>query len=150
MQPCHATSDMHRADAYWGDRADYSYNTRLQIDEGARVAFGSDAPVEPIEPLPGIHAAVTRRRADGTPGPEGWRAGPGGRRLLTVDEAVRGFTTGPAYAAGMEERLGRLSPGYLADLVVLDRDIYTCDPMAIHETVVLGTMVGGRWVYRDF
>jgi predicted amidohydrolase YtcJ len=150
MQPCHATSDMHRADAYWGDRADYSYNTRLQIEQGARVAFGSDAPVEPIEPLPGIHAAVTRRRADGTPGPEGWRAGLAGNRLLTVDEAVRGFTTGPAYAAGMEDRLGRLSPGCLADLAVLDRDIYTCDPMAIHETVVLGTMVGGRWVYRDF
>jgi predicted amidohydrolase YtcJ len=150
MQPCHATSDMQRADAYWGDRADYSYNTRLQIEQGARVAFGSDAPVEPIEPLPGIHAAVTRRRADGSPGPEGWRAGPDGQRLLTVDEAVRGFTTGPAFAAGMEDRLGRLSPGYLADLVILDRDIYTCDPMAIHETVVPGTMVGGRWVHRDF
>jgi len=101
MQPVHATSDMEMADAYWGDRSDYAYNIRLQVDAGAPVAFGSDAPVEPIEPLPGIHAAVTRRRPDGSPGPEGWRAGPGGQRRLTVDEAVRGFTRGAAYAAGI-------------------------------------------------
>lgn len=150
MQPVHATSDMEMADAYWGDRSDYAYNIRLQLDAGAPVALGSDAPVEPIEPLPGIHAAVTRRRPDGSPGPEGWRPGPEGRYRLSVDEAVRGFTRGPAYAAGMEDRLGQLAPGFLADLIVLDHDIYTCDPMEIVETAVLGTMVGGQWVYREF
>lgn len=148
MQPIHATSDMLMADAYWGDRADYSYNLGLQLRAGAPVAFGSDAPVEAIEPLPGIHAAVTRRRADGSPGAEGWRPGAEGR--LTVEEAVRGFTGGPAYAAGMEDRLGRLAAGALADLVVLGQDIFTCDPMAILDTDVLGTMVGGEWVYRAF
>ncbi len=148
MQPNHATSDMLMADAYWGERSSYAYNWRLQLDSGAPVAFGSDAPIEPIEPLPNIRAAVTRRRADGSPGPEGWRSGEQGR--LSVEEAVQGFTQGPAYAAGLEDRSGQLAPGFLADLVILDRDIFSIDPMEIGETQVLGTMVGGRWVYRTF
>ncbi len=147
MQPCHATSDMQMAEQYWGDRSAYAYNWRLQLDHGAPVAFGSDAPIEPIEPLPNIQAAVTRRRADGSPGPDGWRSGVQGR--LAVDEAVRGFTRGPAYAAGLEDRLGQIRPGFLADLVVLGQDIYCCDPMAIAATEVLGTMVGGKWVWRS-
>jgi hypothetical protein len=149
MQPNHATSDMDMAERYWGDRSDYAYNWRLQLEAGAVLALGSDAPIEPIEPLPNIQAAVTRRRADGTPGPDGWRSGKDGRGRLTVEEAVRGFTLGPAYAAGLGGRLGRLAPGYLADLVVLGQDIYTCDPMAIGETEVAGTMVGGKWVHRS-
>jgi hypothetical protein len=150
MQPNHATSDMLMADAHWGDRADFSYNIRLQLDAGARIALGSDAPIEPIEPLPNIHAAVTRRRPDGSPGPEGWRAGPNRHCCLSITEAIQGFTLGPAYAAGMEDRLGQLTPGYLADLVVLDQDITQCEPMEIHAAKVLGTMVGGRWQYWDF
>jgi predicted amidohydrolase YtcJ len=148
MQPNHATSDMIMADAYWGDRADFAYNWRLQIDAGAPVAFGSDAPIEPIEPLPNIQSAVTRRRLDGSPSAEGWRSGERGR--LSVDEAVRGFTRGPAYASGTEASLGQLAPGYLADLVVLERDIYEIDPMEIAQSRVLGTMIGGKWAYRDF
>jgi hypothetical protein len=148
MQPNHATSDMDMADRYWGARADFGYNWRLQLRAGAMVALGSDAPIEPIEPLPNIQAAVTRRRADGSPGPDGWR--PGENNRLTVDEAVRGFTRGPAYAAGMERRLGQIAPGFLADLVVLGQDIYTCDPMEIGGTAVLGTMVGGKWAWRGF
>ena len=150
MQPNHATSDMEMADRYWGARSEYAYNWRLQLDGGAVLAFGSDAPIEPIEPLPNIQAAVTRRRADGMPGPEGWRSGPRGRGRLAIEEAVRGFTLGPAYAAGMEDRLGRLAPGYFADLMVLGQDIFTGDPMAIGEAPVLGTMVGGTWVHREF
>lgn len=148
MQPNHATSDMLMADRYWGNRADYAYNWRLQLDAGAVLALGSDAPIEPIEPLPNIQAAVTRRRADGAPSLAGWRSGPDGRARLTVEEAIQGFTIGPAYAAGLEGRLGRLAPGFLADLVVLSQDIITCDPMAIGSTGVHGTMVGGQWVHR--
>jgi hypothetical protein len=148
MQPIHATSDMDMADRYWGDRSNTAYHARQQIDAGAVVAFGSDAPIEPIEPLPNIQAAVTRQRSDGSPGPEGWR--PEAKARLTVDEAVRGFTRGPAYAAGMEHRCGQIAPGFLADLVVLGQDIYECDPMAIGETPVLGTMVGGKWAWREF
>jgi hypothetical protein len=148
MQPNHAPSDMLMADRYWGDRADYAYNWRLQLDAGAVLALGSDAPIEPIEPLPNIQAAVTRRRADGAPGPAGWRSGAGGRGRLTVEEVIRGFTIGPAYAAGLEDRLGQLAPSFVADLVVLSQDITACDPMAIGSTEVLGTMVGGQWVHR--
>jgi hypothetical protein len=150
MQPCHATSDMIMADRYWGDRSDYAYNWRLQLDAGAVLALGSDAPVEPIEPLPNIQAAVTRRRIDGSPGPDGWRSGPAGKGRLSVSEAIHGFTLGAAYAAGMEDRLGRLEPGYLADLLVLGQDIFTCDPMTIHETPILGTMINGKWIHRTF
>jgi predicted amidohydrolase YtcJ len=72
MQPIHATSDYEIADRYWGQRAAYSYAWRKQLNAGAMLAFGSDAPVESLNPLTGIYAAVARRRADGTPGPEGW------------------------------------------------------------------------------
>jgi hypothetical protein len=146
MQPIHATSDWEMADRYWGARAKWSYNWKLQIEAGARLAFGSDAPVEPLEPLKGIFAAVTRRRPDGAPGLDGWF--PDGR--LDIDTALRGFTQGAAYAAGMERDQGTLAPGFLADLVVLDRDLYAIPPDEIFETQVLGTMIGGAWKYRDF
>lgn len=144
MQPIHATSDMLMADRYWGRRAAGAYAWRMQLEAGAVLAFGSDCPVEPLNPLYGIHAAVTRRRADGSPGPEGWYP----EQRLSVLEAVRGFTWGAAYAAGMEDRLGALAPGRLADLVVLDRDIFTCAAMDIHAAQVLATMIGGMWKYR--
>ena len=146
MQPIHATSDYLAADRYWGARTPFSYNPRLQLDRGAVVAFGSDAPVEPMGSLIGIHAAVTRQRADGSPGAEGWN--PAAR--LTVDEALRGYTLGPAYAAGMENRLGRLAPGFLADLVVLDRDLYAIPPSEILSAQVRATMVGGLWRWGEF
>ena len=147
MQPIHATSDMLMADKYWGlRRSAGAYAWRTQLDAGAVLAFGSDAPVESFNPFWGIHAAVTRRRADGSPGPEGWYP----EQRLTVEEALRGYTLGAAYAGYMEDRLGSLTPGKLADLVVIDRDIYTCEPMEIKDTVVLGTMIGGEWKYRTF
>ncbi|HVO43378.1 MAG TPA: amidohydrolase [Aggregatilineales bacterium] len=144
MQPIHATSDYPMADRYWGKRAWYSYNPRLQLNAGARVALGSDSPVEPFAPLKGIHAAVTRRRADGSPGAAGWY--PDAR--LTIDEAIRGFTQGPAYAAGMEHKLGTIAPGYLADLVLLDHDLTTIAPDDLLGVNVIGTMVGGEWRWR--
>ena len=144
MQPIHATSDMATADRYWGARCEYAYNPRLQLDQGARIAFGSDAPVEPFDPLLGIHAAVTRQR-DGEPA-GGWYP----HAKLSLHETLLGFTRGPAYAAEMEDRLGMLREGYLADLIVLDRDIYQAAPDEIPGLSVLGTMVDGVWRYRDF
>ena len=146
MQPIHATSDYPVADRYWGARTPWSYNPRLQLDRGVVLAFGSDTPVEPMGSMIGIHAAVTRQRADGSPGAEGWN--PSAR--LTVDEALRGYTIGPAYAAGMEDRLGRLAPGFLADLVVLDRDLYALPPAEILDVKVTATMVGGQWRWGEF
>jgi hypothetical protein len=141
MQPLHATSDMLASDRYWGKRSQWAYNARLQIDQGALVAFGSDSPIEPFEPLKGIHAAVTRRRPDGSPGPDGWYT----NLRLTVDEALRGFTRGPAYTASMEDRLGRLAAGYYADLVVLGQNPYSIDPDELLHIPVAATMVNGIW-----
>lgn len=141
MQPIHATSDYEMANRYWGERCKWAYDARRQIDHGAVVAFGSDSPVDPFEPLGGIYAAVTRRRPDGAPGEEGWYP----EARLTIEEALHGFTTGPAYAAGMEGSLGRLAPGFWADLVVLDRDLLTVPHDEILDINVVGTMVGGQW-----
>ena len=143
MQPIHCTQDCVMADRYWGDRCATSYAWRSLLDAGTLLAFGSDCPVEDLNPFLGIHAAVTRRRADGFPGPEGWHP----QQRLTVEEAVRGFTLGAAQAVGLDDRLGSLSPGKLADLVVLDRDIFACDPMEIAGARVSATMIGGRFVY---
>jgi predicted amidohydrolase YtcJ len=142
MQPLHAPSDMLMADRYWGERAAFSYAWRTQIEYGAALAFGSDAPVESPNPFWGIHAAVTRRRADGSPGPEGWYPA----QKLTLLEAIKAYTTGAAYAAGMEERLGRLAPGCLADLLVLEEDPFFCEPERLREIRPAATMVGGEWV----
>jgi predicted amidohydrolase YtcJ len=143
MQPIHATSDYQMADRYWGHRCEWAYNPRLQLDQNVVVAFGSDSPIEPFDPIPNIYAAVTRRRADGTPNETGWYP----QNKVTIEEALRGFTIGPAYAAGMENRLGKIAPNYLADMVVLDRDLLKIPHDEILETQVLATMVGGTWRY---
>jgi predicted amidohydrolase YtcJ len=145
MQPIHATSDMSMADRFWGERARYSYAWRTQLEAGARLAFGSDAPVESPNPFWGLHAAVTRRRPDGSPGTEGWYQ----QEKLTLHEALEAYTAGAAYLAGMENRLGKLKPGYLADLIVLDRDPFNCALEELRETRPVATMVAGEWVFQS-
>lgn len=142
IQPIHATADYPMADRLLGaKRCETSYNPKMFLETGARVIFGSDCPVEPFEPLKGIHAAVTRRRADGSPGPEGWY--PNAR--ISMEEAVRAYTEVPAYAAGMEGFLGKLAPRFLADIVVMDNDLFSMDANELLSVKVLGTMSGGTW-----
>jgi predicted amidohydrolase YtcJ len=145
MQPIHATSDMLMADAFWGERSRLAYALRTQLDHGARLALGSDAPVESPNPFLGLYAAVTRRRADGSPSAEGWYP----EQKLTMAEAWEGFTLGPAYAAYMENRLGRLATNHLADLIVLEKDPFTCAPEDLLTMQSSATMVGGEWVYTS-
>jgi hypothetical protein len=145
MQPIHAPSDMLMADRLLGGRSVFSYVWRTLAQQGTRLAFGSDAPVESPNPFRGLHAAVTRCRLDGSPGPEGWYP----EQRLTVHEALEGFTLGPAFAAGMENRLGRLSAGFLADLIVVDMDPFTCNPADLHHIQPTATMVGGKWVWQS-
>jgi predicted amidohydrolase YtcJ len=128
MQPIHATSDMLMADQYWGERTFYAYALKTQLDMGAHIAFGS----------------VTRRRADGSPGPEGWHP----EQRLSLQQAIEGFTTGAAYAAYTESRQGRLVPGSFADLIVLEKDPFTSDPAEVKDLQSSATMVGGDWVYE--
>ena len=144
MQPIHATSDYPAAERAWGERVRWSYNLRAQLDAGALVALGTDSPVEPLAPLKNMYAAITRRRPDGTPGPEGWLP----ELRLSAEETLRSYTLGPARAVGMGDRLGRLAPGCLADLVVLDRDLVDCPPEDLPDAQVLATMVGGVWRYQ--
>lgn len=144
MQPIHATSDMRMADKYWGERSALAYAWRTQLDAGAHLAFGSDAPVESPNPFWGIHAAVTRRRADGSPNPNGWYP----EQRLTMQEAIEGFTTGAAYAAYAENRVGKLAKGFLADLIVLEKDPYSCNPEEVKDLLSSATMVDGHWVWQ--
>jgi predicted amidohydrolase YtcJ len=147
MQPIHATSDMLMADAFWGERSQLAYAMKTQVDYGARLALGSDAPVESPNPFWGIHAAVTRRRADGSPSAEGWYP----EQKLSMVQALEGYTIGPAYAANMENRLGQLAPNYLADLIVLEasQDPFACDAEDLLTMQSSATMVGGDWVYTS-
>ncbi len=144
MQPIHATSDMLAADKYWGERAKLSYAWRTQAQQGAVLAFGSDAPVESPNPFRGLYAAVTRRKADGFPGIDGWYP----EQKLTLMEALSGFTTGAAFAAGQELNQGRLAKGYLADLIVLQDDPFKKEVEQLLSMKSSATMVGGTWVYK--
>jgi predicted amidohydrolase YtcJ len=143
MQPIHATSDMLMADRFWGDRAAFAYGLKTQLAYGTKMAFGSDAPVESPNPFLGIHAAVTRRKLDGQPGPDGWYPA----ERLSLIEALTGFTSGAAYAAGLDDHQGRLAPGFLADLVVLDTDIFRCDADQIAHIKPIAAMVSGNWIF---
>jgi predicted amidohydrolase YtcJ len=143
MQPIHATSDWPMAEAYWGPRCSTAYAWGSLLRAGTVLAFGSDCPVETIDPLAGIHAAVTRQRADGSP-PGGWYP----KECLTVEQAVRAYTRGAAYAAGEEQLKGCLAPGMVGDMVVLSEDILRMDPRGIAQTRVVTTVCGGRIVYH--
>ena len=144
VQPIHATSDMEIADRHWGSRSEGAYAFKTLLNNGTRLAFGSDAPVEIPNPFLGLHAAVTRRRPDGTPDEAGWYPG----QRLTLAEALSAYTDGAAFAAGKESVQGRLLPGYLADLVLLEVDPFTLPPQELHAVQPRATMVAGEWVFQ--
>ncbi len=146
MQPIHATSDMVMAADYWGSRTQFAYAWRTMLDSGAVLAFGSDAPVEPIDPMLGLYAAVTRRRPDGTPGPDGWHP----EQKLTMAEAVRAFTWGTAVTAGQAHLSGTITPGKFADLTIFSQDIFTISPDDLPGTAIDGTVVGGVFRHRTW
>ena len=143
MQPLHATSDMIIAERAWGARCSGAYAWRSVLEAGTALAFGSDCPVEIPDPLAGIHAAVTRRRADGSPGPDGWRP----EQRLTVEQAVAAYTLRRRLCRGTGKGSRSIAPGKLADLTVLDRDIFSIDAHEIRGAGVAATMVGGRLVH---
>jgi predicted amidohydrolase YtcJ len=141
MQPSHLLTDMAWAGARLGpERAKYAYAWRSMLDHGIPLAFGTDYPVESVNPMRGLYAAVTRKNVAGTQvfHPE---------QRLTMAEAISAYTQGAAYAEGRESSKGRLEVGYLADFVVLDRDLLKAAPEDVLKTRVLRTVVGGRTVY---
>ncbi|MBP7797530.1 MAG: amidohydrolase [Thermoanaerobaculaceae bacterium] len=140
VQPTHATSDMPWAPERLGpERTAWAYRWRSLLAAGARLALGSDAPIESSDPRLGIWAAVTRQTPDGQP-PEGWNRD----EALTVAEAIAGYTEWAAYAGGEEGWRGRLAPGFAADLTVLDRDLEVGPPASILQARVVRTVVAGR------
>ena len=140
VQFSHAPSDRDLAEQLWADRLDGTYAFRALVESGALVANGSDAPVEELDPLAGIAAGVLRT-IDDRPA---WRP----EQALTVEQALHAQIVAPAWLSGDERRRGKLLPGYLADLVVLDRDPLACEPEELRELEVVATMVGGRWVHE--
>ena len=143
MQPIHATQDMDMANSHWGARARWSYAWRSILDSGAVLAFGTDCPVETLDPLAGLYAAVTRQRPDGHP-EGGWYS----QEKLTLDQALYAYTMGSAIASGEEHLKGSLTPGKLADVVVLSHDIYGGPAEVLLNTVVEMTILGGRVIYE--
>jgi hypothetical protein len=146
MQPIHATSDMEMADRYWGERTRYGYAWRTLLEAGAVVVFGSDAPVESIEPLTGIYAAVSRRRPDGSPSPQGWHP----EQKLTIAEAIAAYSMGAAFTSGREKTMGSIVPGKIADLTIFDRDIHQIPGDELLDVSIAGTMVAGKLHYRNW
>lgn len=143
MQPSHLLTDRDIADEHWGKRAAHAFAFRTLWVNGVTMAFGSDVPIEPIRPLDGIGAAVHRAK------PQDRRGSWYPRERLNVWEAIWGFTIGAAIAAGDQHQRGMLKPGYLADLVVLDRNIFTIDPRRVFDTQVAMTVVDGAIAHED-
>jgi predicted amidohydrolase YtcJ len=145
MQPIHATSDMAMADRFWGKRAQFAYAWHSLLSNQAMLVFGSDAPVESPDPFLGLHAAVTRQRADGTPSKSGWYP----EQRLSVERAISAYTVTPPISAGQGNRLGKISPGYLADLIVLNENPFTCPPENLKSIHSIATMIDGEWVFSE-
>lgn len=143
VQPIHVPDDYPMVDTSVGLHGRFTYPFRDMLDAGVPMAYGSDCPVANPNPLWGIHAAVTRQMRNGTP-TGGWYPG----QRMSVAEAVRGYTIGAAEVTGRQADLGSISPAKLADLVVLDRDIYSIDPMEIADVQVDMTFLDGQVVYQ--
>jgi predicted amidohydrolase YtcJ len=134
VQFSHAPSDEELAHRFWADRLDGVYSFRSLLDRGTRLVNGSDAPIEELDPLGGIVAGVLRH----------WRPD----QQVTVEQAMLASTVEPAWLTGDERRRGKLLPGYLADLVVLDRDPFAIPAEELPAVQVVATMVGGRWTHN--
>jgi predicted amidohydrolase YtcJ len=140
VQFSHAPSDRDLADRFWAGKTDGAYAFRSLWSSGALVANGSDAPIEELDPLAGIIAGVLRTLDDRP----AWHA----EQALGVEEALLATCVNPAWLAYDEHRRGKLIPGFLADLVVLDRDPLAVPAEELPDVRVVATMVGGRWTHN--
>lgn len=144
LQPMQMPSDRALIQLATGKREKFAFPLWDILRNGAILALGSDAPVESPNPFWGIHAAVTRSR-QGDPDPAGvWMA----EQRISLQAALEGYTTGPAFAGWMENQLGKLAPGYLADLIVLDQDIFDIPPQEIYRLQPSAVMFDGKWVWQ--
>jgi predicted amidohydrolase YtcJ len=144
IQPSHCIDDMRWAETRIGrTRSGIAYDFKSFVDAAARIAFGTDWFVEPLDPMLGLYAAVTRQFPDGTPA-GGWHP----EERITLEQAIEFYTLGSAYAEFAETRKGSITAGKLADLVVLSADLFSIPPREILTTKPVMTIVGGRIVYE--
>src|ERR1041385_4558436 len=144
MQPYHAIDDGRWVERRIGPvRIKTTYAFRTLLETGAKLAFGSDWTVAPLDPIAGLYAAVTRRTLDGK-NPGGWVP----EQKITLAEALHAYTAGNAFATFNEKKWGVLAPGYYADVVVLDRNLFTTPPESLSAARVAVTIVGGKIVYE--
>jgi predicted amidohydrolase YtcJ len=139
VQYTHATSDRDMVERIWADRVEHAYPFRSLLAAGARLAGGSDAPVEDLNPLAGLRAAVLRTDSERPP----WRP----EQAIPADAALESFTVAPAWLSFDEDRRGRLRAGFDADLVVLDRDPLAHPPASVADAHLVATMVAGDWIH---
>jgi predicted amidohydrolase YtcJ len=145
MQPTHCISDKKFSEKRIGaQRAKGAYAWKSLADAGAKLAFGTDYQVEPLNPMEGLYAAVTRKDRLGEDG-EGWNP----EQKITMEEAIKYYTLGSAYAQFMENRKGMIKPGFLADIVITDKDLLTIPENEIMKTKVVYTITGGKIVYSS-
>jgi predicted amidohydrolase YtcJ len=143
MQPSHQTTDMRWAEKRLGpERIKGAYAWKTMLDHGVKLAFGTDWPVEVINPMRGIHACVTRQLPDGTPA-GGWQP----QEKISMEKCIRAYTTGSTYAEFEDGKKGLIMPGYFADVIVLSGDVTKIPASDILNVKVLNTIVGGRVVY---
>jgi len=144
MQPYHAIDDGRWAETRIGhDRASRTYAFRTFLDHGVRLAFGTDWNVAPLSPMLGLYAAVTRATLDGK-NPNGWFP----EQKITLKEAIEAYTMGSAYAEFQDKEKGSITPGKLADMVILSDDLFSIDPVKIRDVTVVKTILGGKLIYE--
>jgi predicted amidohydrolase YtcJ len=144
MQPTHCTSDLRWAEKRIGhERAKGAYAWRRILDSGGKIAFGTDWPVEPLDPMRGLYSAVARQNIDSGEPEDGWFPD----QRLTIEEAIYCYTMGSAYAEFKEDIKGSITPGKVADIIILEKDILTIDPKEILTTKVDMTIFNGNVIH---
>ncbi len=144
MQPLHCTSDLDRVERWWASRREHAYPWQSLLRRGTLLAFGSDAPVESPGIAAGLHAAITRQRADGSP-----EAGFVPAERVTLDQALAAYTEGPARLAGLWPGIGSLRPGSAADLVVWSADLHRLEPGRLLSAHPVATVLAGEVVHEQ-
>ncbi|MCP4428642.1 MAG: amidohydrolase family protein, partial [Chloroflexi bacterium] len=143
VQPVHLQTDWRTADQVWGKRARYAYAFRSLLDKGTVLAFGSDAPVASLNPMLGIETAVTRQDTYNQP-PGGWYP----QEKISLEETLYAYTMGPAILSGKTAVQGSITPDKWADMILLERDLFTIATEEIGETRVEVTIFAGELVYE--
>ena len=144
MQPIHAPSDRHMADIHWGSRCANAYAWNSVASSGARLVFGSDAPVESPNPYWGTYAAVTRKPLDPREKLEGWYP----QQCLSVEQALAAYITQPHIVSGNSAELGVIRAGAIADLAIFTSDPFTLSEAEWLDLLPSATMVDGEWAYQ--